>query len=255
MINPLKNSRLLVTISVLLTATAHGANIRVIDAGVAGDNSVIMARNNLIAQGNTVTAGGTLSDYSAFDQVWDLRYTGNLTAADVTAMGSYLASGGAMYLSGENSGYNLSRNNSLVSWISSIGGGTVTAANVEIHGSQLITAAGQIVNSPTPFTSLSFSGANAVGAAATGNGFQVTAAGTLLGWDFGDIAGASGARMLVGFDIELFRNNSAEWTRNMVTYLGASAPAPAVPDSAATVMMIGLALCSIAAVRRSRKSW
>jgi hypothetical protein len=48
-----------------------------------------------------VATGGTLANYSAFDQVWDLRYQGNLGAADVAAMGSYLQGGGRMYLTEE----------------------------------------------------------------------------------------------------------------------------------------------------------
>jgi hypothetical protein len=229
-------------------AAVFAFNIKVIDSGVSGHGMVINAKNQLTALGNTVTAGGTLSDYSAFDQVWDLRYTGNLTAADITAMGSFLQSGGSMFLTGEHSGFNTSRNNSLVSFISGVGGGSITLSNGDVAGPQAITAAGQIVNSPNTFTSVAFSAANTVGATSTGNGFQVTALGSLLGWDFGDIAGSPNARMLVGFDIEMFQASNGEaWTENMVTYLDGPS---SVPDSGSTVALVGVAMLGLVSVRR-----
>lgn len=95
------------------------ASIYVIDSGVSSHGMVQAAENNLAALGNTVTTGGTLASYSGYDQLWDLRYTGNLTAADITAMGAFLQSGHSLFLTGEHSGFDSSRNISLVSWITS----------------------------------------------------------------------------------------------------------------------------------------
>jgi hypothetical protein len=214
---------------------AGALTIKVIDYGVSNHSKVIAARNDLIALGHTVTTGNTLADYSAFDQVWDLRYNVNLSAADITAMGNYLASGGRMYLTGEHSGFDSSRNTSLVSWTSSVGGGLLTLAGTGVSGPQPITAAGQIVNSPNVFASVTYGAARTTSSA--GSGFLVTETslgsgeGSLVGWDFGDISGKPGARMLIGFDIEIFQNGQ-NWTENMATYL-------AVPEPA-TMILLGL---------------
>jgi hypothetical protein len=230
-------------------AAVFAFNIKVIDT--SGHGMVTAAKNQLTSLGHTITTGGTLSDYSGFDQVWDLRYNVNLTAADITAMGSYLQSGGNLYLTGEHSGFNASRNNSLVSFISGVGGGSIALANGNAVGAQTITAAGQIVNSPNTFSSVNFNSANTVTALDTGNGFQVTNLGSLLGWDFGDISGAANARMLVGFDIEIFQNPTG-WTQNMATYLG-DAPSN-VPESGSTVALVGVAMLGLVLVRRRNVS-
>ncbi|MHC4159872.1 MAG: PEP-CTERM sorting domain-containing protein [Planctomycetota bacterium] len=216
---------------------AGAAIIKVIDQGVSGHSKVAAARNHLIALGHTVTTGGTLTDYSAFDQVWDLRYSANLGASDITAMGNYLVGGGRMYLTGEHSYFDSSRNTSLVNWTSSVGGGSLILASTSAGGSQPITAAGQIVNSPNLFASVAYSAARTT--ASAGNGFLVTETslgsgeGSLVGWDFGDIIGKPGARMLIGFDIEIFQNGQ-NWTENMATYLAAPVPEPG------TMMLLGL---------------
>lgn len=223
-----------------LTAPAVNAGYSIYVMGT-GHSQQTAAINHLTALGHTVTTGGTLSNYSAYDQVWDLRYNVNLTAADVTAMKSYLQGGGSMYMTGENSGFDSSRNNSLVSWASGVGAGTLTLAGSVGFVSQNITAAGQIVNNPNTFTSIQFNAAQTTTAASISQGFLVTQVGSttqgsLVGWDFGDITGAANGRMLIGFDIEIFANGQ-NWTQNMVTYLGDSPPASAVPAPAGLVLV------------------
>lgn len=247
----MKNLTLVTILTVALSqASLWALNIKVIDSGVAGHGMVINAKNNLTALGHTVTAGGTLADYSAYDEVWDLRYSGNLTAADITAMGNFLAGGGSMYMTGEHTGFNSSRNNSLISWINGVGGGAVSLLNINAAGPQAITPAGQVVNSPNTFSTINFNAANTVGTASTGNGFLVSSLGSygsLLGWDFGDITGAAGARLLVGFDIEIFQNG-INWTENMVTYLAANQSN--TPEAGASLVFLAIAVVALGGSRR-----
>ncbi len=201
-----------------------GTEVYVVDAGVSNHGQVKNAKTYLGNLGYTMTAGGTLTDYSAYDQVWDLRYSGSLTTADITAMGAYLRAGGSMYLTGEGSNFDSSRNLSLVSWVNGVGGGTVSLVGTVYTSYQSITGPGQIVNSPNTFSSVRFQYART--AASVSQGFLVTETsvgagrGSLVGWDFGDIVGSANARMLVGFDIEVFYNGQ-DWAENMATYLGA----------------------------------
>ncbi len=251
-------------ISTLFTAIILGfiVSISVAQAGSVyvignGHGQVTNARNHLTGLGHTVTfSGSTLGDYSSYDQVWDLRYSSNLGASDVTAMGSYLASGGRMYMTGENSGFDSNRNNSLVSFLTSVGAGNLSLAG-RGDGAETFTSSGESLlnNNPNNFASVGYDASRTTSSA--GNGFLATEAGvgsgigSLVGWDFGDIVGSSNARILVGFDIEIFQNGQV-WTENMHTFL--SAPANVVPEPA-TVALLGIGIVGLAGaeVRRRRK--
>jgi hypothetical protein len=117
--------------------------------GSFGDNAVTIAQNlpNTFAGTNgsgfnfsvtylavNATANGFTDDLataglslSAFDQVWDLRFWNTaapagttakdtMTAADMTALGAYLAGGGSLYLQGENEDFH-SRDDGLVTFL------------------------------------------------------------------------------------------------------------------------------------------
>ncbi|MBE9528304.1 MAG: PEP-CTERM sorting domain-containing protein [Proteobacteria bacterium] len=237
--------------ALFLGATNSNADmIYAINAGISGHGQVQNAVNNLSALGHTVTTGNTLGDYSAYDQVWDLRYNGTLTGADTTAMGNFLSSGGSMYMTGEGSNFDTSRNLSLVNWVNSIGGGSIALAGVG-NGNEVFTAAGESLlnNNPNSFSSITYNSARTL--SSYGSGFLATESspgsgvGSLIGWDFGQIAGAANSRMLIGFDIEIF-GNGINWTENMQTYLAKSATVP----EPSTLLLLGSGITGLAFVRR-----
>lgn len=217
----------------------------------------------LLALGYTVDAGGTLADYSAYEQVWDLRYSQNITAGDAVAFTAYLQSGGRMYLTGEHTGFNTSRNNSLISFLNSVGAGTVTSTNSTYNGLQAITADGQIINPGGTYTHINYSAGLIVSESSPG--FLVTettpgsGAGSLIGWDFGDITGSESARMLVGFDINLSGRttggslHTAVWGR-FAQFLDDEAPtAAAVPEPATLALWGGLGFIGLLVARRQKQ--
>ena len=215
-------------ILVCLSSSLKADQIYII--GSPADFHVFTAIGHLQSLGHNISNGSTLTDYTGFDQVWDLEFFRNLSANDVAAMGNFLAAGGSMFLVGEHSGFDIYRNVSLVQWAFDVGGGDMTLFDSVVQMAQLVTPEGQAVNSPNVFASVMFNGSRTVASPSQGflvTEFNSTAAGSLVGWDFGNVAGAPDARMLIGFDIEMFQFNGVDWTENMVTYLGAGSDAAA----------------------------
>jgi len=70
---------------------------------------------------------GSLSGYT---QIWDVRYdnTTPLSASDMTAYTTYLGGGGSLYLMGDNLSFT-TRDNSILDFIASVGGGTFTVTS------------------------------------------------------------------------------------------------------------------------------
>jgi MYXO-CTERM domain-containing protein len=233
--------------------TSHAASIHVINAGVQGAVGAADAVSALVSLGHSVSTGGTLADYDAFDQVWDLRYTTNLVAQDVAAFSAYLASGGRVFVVGEQPAFDAQRNASLLTFLAGVGAGSVTYGTGVALNSQTFTAAGAALNAPNVLAGVSLLGARSV--ASPGGGFLVSefapGLGSIVAWDFGDIAGSPQARMVAQWDIDAFRastGNGSAWVENLVSYLGAnpSVPEPALPS-------LGFAaLCALAALRRRR---
>ncbi len=193
------------------------------------------AQSHLTSVGHTVSTGGTLSDYSSFDQVWDLRHSTNLTAADNTAFDTYLAQGGRMYLTGEHESFDGSRNNTLLSFLSSTGAGTLSLVQqLATQHPENFTAQGQALlnNNPNTLGQVNYNASRGV-SVSQGNGFLVTenspGIGSMVAWDFGDIAGKSSTRMIVGFDINMFDSSGQVWTENLASFLSSGAT-PVVPE-------------------------
>lgn len=227
----------------LTSGAAQAASILVINDGVAGNAGVVSAVSQLTAVGHSVTTGGTLGDYSSYDQVWDLRYNANLTASDIAAFGAYLASGGRLLLIGENPTFDALRNLGLQALLTAVGAGTVAYGSTVASNSQAFTAAGASVNAPNLLNGVAFVGARGVTSA--GNGFLVTegppGSGSIVAWDFGQIAGAPLARMIGLWDIDVFRattGNGAIFTGNLAAFLGAESPAAAVPEPSTLALLL-----------------
>jgi hypothetical protein len=248
---------------VLFHSAAASAAIYVI-----GDDSLGYADNavsRLQAVGYTVQQGASLSDYSAYEQVWDLRYSAVSTptwTTDITALSSYLSNGGRLLITGERSNLTnyAARNAQVVSFLDA----TLHAGKLVVDEtfsppsvvSQNVTAAGGNV---TDFSQIDLYGGSSVRFDGPSPGFLISesqakaGSGTFVGWDFGSLPTAPDSRLIAGFDVNVFRPNYGSWnqddseqlTREFAEFLGA------VPEPASLVLWgLGAAGISFAARRR-----
>ncbi len=233
-----------------LATVASADNILFINGSEGSHPWSIQANNDLINLGHNVT---TLTNppgsYAGYDQVWDFRYNTNMTNQDATDMGAFLQSGGRMLVLAENSGFEGSRNQSLKNWVNQVGGGVIgNFVNGCFAGTENVTNAGQVVMQPNAFNQIAYNCSTTYNT--SGTGFLVSSGpngdGSIIGWNFGDIAGSPNARMLFVADIECWEagnGNGINFTDDLATYLG-RVPAPG------TASLIGLA--GLAAARRRR---
>ena len=220
---------------IILSISVFSDTIYVLGENHEGDNNAIQYLRNL---GHSVIDGNltTLSGYSAYDQVWDLRYNTAMSSADQTAMGNYLANGGRMFIIGENSSYD-TRNNSVTSFIAGIGAGTITlGTNATLYNDhwEYFTTLGQVFQNPNYYSQIRFRWSRSVVAT---KGFLATelssnsGVGSMWAWDFGNITGKETARLIVSYDINQFDNtaaNGAGWVENIHHYLSAPVPEPSI---------------------------
>ena len=223
---------LFILICLVIQTNTYGYSIYVMDTGHQGATNV---KAILTSLGHDVTAGGTttLTDYSTYDQVWDLRYSVALTSTDIEAMSNFLKAGGNLYLTGENDGWD-NRNASVKNLVSSMGGGTLNYGTINtVHAYQQLTSTGlDELGSPNTITQIYFRNARRMSA---GNGFLITESeqsgyGSLIGWESTDITG--NGNLLVGLDINMYdstsatKHNNTYLIQNLTEFLGEASPIP-----------------------------
>jgi hypothetical protein len=100
---------------------------------IGGNDANIRAR--LENAGHTVTyLANTPANLSGYKQVWDLRYNNYaMTAAEKSAYTTLLQNNGFLYFAGENSAF-ATRNNDIGSFVTSLGGGTITVSGSAANG-------------------------------------------------------------------------------------------------------------------------
>lgn len=100
----------------------------VVDGDISAASAGISARETSLGKTVTVIAGyaNLPNDLSMYSHIWDIDYsTDQMVIMNSSKYTTYLQGGGAIFMIGEHSGF-AQRNNTLATFLGSIGGGTIT---------------------------------------------------------------------------------------------------------------------------------
>jgi hypothetical protein len=207
----------------------------------------------LVAAGNTVTVSdGIPASLSGYGQVWDVRFSNNLalSTADRAQYVSYLASGGSMFVMGENSGFG-TRNTSVLGLISDAGGGNLSFTTP--NSTQTIEPA---FRTASPISQVTYQAPGGVGTGA-GTGTFITddtaTSGSALAFAHGTLANAAAGALSVIFDVNFMEGpgNVSAGEEALVEDLVGFVQQQASPTpEPATLIMLGTGVVTLVGYRR-----
>lgn len=199
----------------LAVVAASTAALLVEDPTSVVDTDNTNIANLMTAAGLTVTQSNGLpaGDLSVYAQIWDTRFNQiPLAAGDITSYTAYLAGGRTLVLIGENAGF-ATRNNSIVAFISDLGGGTITLATP--LGLQTVEPP---FTGPNAVTSITFLAADGTADPGTGTFITKDAAniGAALFYTRGTLSSAPAGRLMVVFDVNFLGTGADADSHNLV---------------------------------------
>jgi hypothetical protein len=199
----------------LAVVTASTAALLVEEAFSVVDTDNTNIANLMTAAGLTVTTSNGIpaGDLSVYAQIWDTRFNQiPLTAGDITSYTTYLAGGRTLVVIGENGGF-ATRNNSIVSMISSLGGGSITLTTPANAQTVLPPFTG-----PNAVTSITIQAADGTSAPGTGALMMQDANGIGAGIYYarGTLSSAPAGRLMVVFDVNFLGTSADVASHNLV---------------------------------------
>jgi PEP-CTERM motif-containing protein len=217
---------------------------------------------NFVAQatslGHTVTVSDPVpASLAGYNQVWDFRFFPAISASEQSLYLSYLASGGGLFVMGENSAFQ-TRNDSVFALIAAAGGGALSFTSP--CSTQTVNAP---FTGPDPIPGNDVTYAAPGGSIGSGSGSFITdcgdGTGTALFFGVGDLSAAPAGALAVVFDV-----NWAEGTwnppddvnllRNIIGGIQQEVE-PVVPEPATLVLTgFGMGAAAIARRRKARRS-
>lgn len=217
--------------------------------------------NNLqalhVAAGNTVTVVDALpASLGGYAQVWDIRFNTGLDAGAAANYTGFLQAGGGLFLMGENSNF-MPRNNSILSLISSLGGGSLTF-NGCYDGFEKVHAP---FDGPNVVANVNYAASGCF--TSEGSGQWITSRtdesmGAGLAFGVGALSNAAAGALTTILDVNFMMNqydlpNSQQLTKNLIGYVGDQVDPPVGVPEPGMLALIGVAgLC--AGVGRKRKA-
>jgi outer membrane autotransporter protein len=187
------------------------------------------------AAGNTPTvvswSGGTIaalpSSLAGYSQVWDVNGHLALTTDQQTSYLAYLQTGGSLFLMGENTGYGALRNASLVSFIATAGGGTVSITS-NTGSAETVSSS---LQSPNTISTISYAASGSYATAGTGTCLTTNTSNTCsaIAFSVGTLANAKNGSLISVLDINFLESSRASsfqsFIDNLVAYMAAQSQA------------------------------
>ena len=220
-------SKLLI-LSLILSTNSFAGSVLIYEFGES-IGSIVSARQTVAGNNPTVTtfSGSGYSNLNpsglnTYSQVWDLAATniGALNSNIISAYTSYLSQGGTLFLMGENDSF-MTRNNSIFSLISTLGGGSVSQGdnssftNVTIIPQFRTANTTSIIQFPTAGTFSSI-----------GNGTCITSDCAAVLYSPGKLGSAAAGTLIVVLDINFVQSfyssgvyKGQDFTDDLISYL------------------------------------
>lgn len=227
--------RLLCLCAFVFSGIANAANVLIVHDGTAGLEADVLGNltAKFVAHGDTVTANvGVPGSLAGYQQVWDIRFnnTTPLTPSDISLYVAYMAAGNSLFVIGENVAF-ATRNNSIVTLVSSAGGGALTL--VPPQNTETVRAPFTGPNALSTITFLAAEGIDVVGAAAAPIAYDASNIAAAVVWGPGAMSAASSGSLIVVFDVNFLQAgadaNSQALTANLISYLAAPTVVPTIP--------------------------
>lgn len=223
---------------VLVVSNTNGTVTTAADALVTKLQTKYPAVSDVIEKVDITTdvTGAGVNPLSFYDQIWDVRAQTTLTTNDINNYKTLLASGKAIFLMGENSGFGATRNAALVTAVAAFGGGTISGitGNASNSVAETITVAAFRTSQNTITThtwnlacGLSTNAGN--GAFLTSNG---AGGGGSLIFAAGTMTNATAGTLIIVYDVNFISNAGAEnvaFTQNLIAYVGLAASGALTP--------------------------
>ena len=201
-----------------IAITAYAEDVLIIHQGYANSHS--KWKNRLEDAGHTVTSVNITSssfptDTTSYEQIYDVRYSYNLTSAQETAYKALLARGGTLYLQGDNPGCCNSRNQNIIDFIEDeLGGGTITYGGSGTYSSNSITQHNTNESWLSSFSgTVTFAAGGVLTAIGNGTWFAKDGSGKIVGavWYGDDLSNSYTGKVIVITDIN-FNSHSSYYT-------------------------------------------
>jgi hypothetical protein len=199
----------------LQVVTASTRALLVTEATSVVDTDNTNIANLMTAAGLTVdtSTGLPTGDLSVYAQIWDTRFNQiPLTYEDMLSYKNYLAGGRTLVLIGENAGF-ATRNNSILAFISELGGGSITLSTP--NNAQTVQSP---FTGPNAVTSITIQAADGTSDPGTGALMMRDANGIGGGIYYarGTLSNTVWGRLMVLFDVNCLGTNADADSHNLV---------------------------------------
>ncbi len=206
---PVQTFNLIVSNSILIVQDGSGG----IELDVVSNLSGKVTADGLSPFTSIGAIPGGLSGYT---QVWDVRYDNAtpLTAGDIINYKNYLSNGGTLIVIGENIGF-VTRNNSIISLISRLGGGSITLGSLASN-TQTVQAP---FTGPNPLASITFLAGASTADPGTGEFITKDASdiGMAIVYQMNTLSGARAGRLICIFDINFLQFGADTNSQKLIT--------------------------------------